>query len=139
MEVTPVPGTESGSAGIVPQSPFWSPDGRYLAFFVQTERAGATGESRLRTVDLQGGGVQTVCDLPSNNAGGSWNADGVMLVASQETKGIQRAGHRRLMPVTTLTCPATKCRTGFRNLPDGRHLFIRQTTERSEWAIRRLD
>jgi eukaryotic-like serine/threonine-protein kinase len=139
MEVTPVPGTESGNTGIVPQSPFWSPNGRHLAFFVQTERAGATGESRLRTVDLQGGVVQTVCDLPSNNAGGSWNADGVMLVASQESKGIQRVPATGGVPTQVTTLDASRNEVSHRFpqfLPDGRHFIYQvQTTDRSGWAI----
>jgi Tol biopolymer transport system component len=139
MEVTPVPGTEGGSAGIMPQAPFWSPDGRHLAFFVQTERVGAAGESRLRTVDLQGGTVQTVCDLPSNNAGGSWNGDGVMLVSSQESKGIQRvpASGGVPTPVTTLDESRNEVAHRFPQfLPDGRHFIYQvQTTDRSGWSI----
>src|SRR5688572_2187929 len=139
MEITPVPGTESGSSGLLPQSPFWSPNGRYLAFFVQTERVGREGESRLKTVDLQGGGVQTVCDLPSNNASGSWNADGIMLVSSQETKGIQRvpASGGVPAPVTALDASRNEVAHRFPQfLPDGRHfIFQVQTTDRKNWAF----
>jgi Tol biopolymer transport system component len=139
MEVTPVPGTEGGSAGLMPQSPFWSPNGRHLAFFVQTDRVGAQGESRLRTVDLQGGSVQTVCDLPSNNASGSWNADGVMLVSSQETKGIQRVPATGGVPAPVTTLDASRNEVSHRwpqFLPDGRHFIYQvQTTDRSGWAF----
>jgi Tol biopolymer transport system component len=46
--------------------PFWSPDGRAIGFFA--------GE-KLRTVSLDQGTVQAVCDAP-NGRGGTWNADG---------------------------------------------------------------
>ena len=138
MEVTPVPGTEANSGGLMPQSPFWSPDGRHLAFFVQTEVVGATARSRLRTVDLQGGIVQTVCDLPSNNAGGSWNSDGVLLVSSQETKGIQRVPATGGVPTPVTTLDASRNEVSHRFpqfLPDGRHFIYQiQTTDRSGWA-----
>jgi Tol biopolymer transport system component len=136
MEVTPIAGTESGPNGLMPQSPFWSPDGKRLAFFLQSESSGARGESRLRTVELQGGSSQAVCTLPSNNAGGSWNAGGVMLVSSQETKGIQRvpAGGGVPTPVTTLDAGRKEIAHLFPQfLPDGRHfIFQALTTNRAE-------
>jgi eukaryotic-like serine/threonine-protein kinase len=139
MEVTPLSGTESGGGGLLPQSPFWSPNGRHVAFFVQTERVGQEGASRLRTVDLQGGGVQTVCELPSNNASGSWNADGVMIVSSQETKGIQRvaASGGVPAPVTTLDTSRNEVAHRFPQfLPDGRHFIYQvQTIDRADWSI----
>ena len=139
MEVTPLAGTESGSGGLLPQSPFWSPNGRHVAFFVQTERVGEEGVSRLRTVDLQGGGVQTVCELPSNNASGSWNADGVMIVSSQATNGIQRVAASGGVPaqVTTLDTSRNEVAHRFPQfLPDGRHFIYQvQTTDREGWSI----
>ena len=139
MEVTPIPGTESGNSGLLPQSPFWSPNGRHVAFFVQTERVGMEGASRLKTVDLQGGGVQSVCELPSNNASGSWNADGVMLVSSQETKGIQRVPASGGIPAPVTTLDASRNEVAHRwpqFLPDGRHFIYQvQTTDRNGWAF----
>jgi hypothetical protein len=49
--------------------PFWSPDGRYLAFFA---------DGKLRKVEVSGGPVQTICDAPSGR-GGTWNKDGVIV------------------------------------------------------------
>jgi Tol biopolymer transport system component len=137
-QVTPVAGTESGINGLMPQSPFFSPDGQRLAYFMQTEVSGPTGNSRLRIVDLQGGTGRPVCELPSNNAGGSWNADGVILVSSQETKGIQRvsANGGALAPVTTLDTSRHEVAHLFPQfLPDGRHfLYETRTTDRADWA-----
>src|SRR6185437_14195522 len=56
-----IPGTEGA------YSPFFSPDGRSLAFF-----AGAS----LKKVDVAGGPVQTLCN--SSGAGANWAADGTI-------------------------------------------------------------
>jgi eukaryotic-like serine/threonine-protein kinase len=49
--------------------PFWSADGRSLAFFA---------DGKLKKLQLSGGQVQTVCDAPSGR-GGTWNKDGVIV------------------------------------------------------------
>jgi serine/threonine protein kinase len=49
--------------------PFWSPDGKSLGFFA---------DGRLKTLDLSGGPVQTLCEAPTGR-GGAWNKDGVIV------------------------------------------------------------
>ena len=49
--------------------PFWSADGRFLAFFA---------DGKLKKLDVSGGPVQTICDSPSGR-GGTWNKDGVIV------------------------------------------------------------
>src|SRR5262249_34696458 len=46
--------------------PFWSPDSRYIGFFV---------ESRLKKISAAGGPVDTLCDAPFSS-GGTWNSEG---------------------------------------------------------------
>lgn len=53
------------------QYPFWSPDGRFLAFFA---------EGKLKKIDISGEAVQTITDAPTGR-GGSWNQDGLILFA----------------------------------------------------------
>ncbi len=62
----PLGGTEGA------RYPFWSPDGRSIAFF--------TG-ARLSRLDLGGGAPQVITSLLGFGRGGTWNADGVILVA----------------------------------------------------------
>jgi eukaryotic-like serine/threonine-protein kinase len=67
LEVRPLPGTEI--VGPAPPPPFWSPDGRFVAW---------DAGGRLKKLDVSGGLPQTLCDLPSGSVavGGSWNQAG---------------------------------------------------------------
>jgi Tol biopolymer transport system component len=51
--------------------PFWSPDGRSLAFFK---------DGKLKKLDIASGAVQTICDAPDAR-GGSWGSEGQILFA----------------------------------------------------------
>jgi eukaryotic-like serine/threonine-protein kinase len=65
---TPIGGTDGAG------SPFFSPDGRHVAFLVQG--------TRLRTVSLDGGPVLTLSDSV-NSTGGGWGADGYIYVEGE--------------------------------------------------------
>ncbi|HEY2664921.1 MAG TPA: protein kinase, partial [Candidatus Binataceae bacterium] len=66
--------TEIPTPGSNVIGPFWSPDGRQIAFF---------SRGNLQKVDLSGGSPVTICtfDTQSGRFGGTWNRDGVILVA----------------------------------------------------------
>jgi len=64
--------------------PFWSPDGRFLAFFA---------EGKLKKLDVSGELVQTLCDAPSAR-GGTWNEDGVIVFTPEATLGAGRGLYR---------------------------------------------
>jgi Tol biopolymer transport system component len=53
------------------QSPFWSPDSRFLAFFAK---------GKLKKIDVAGGPPQTLCDA-SFEGTGSWSGEGTILFA----------------------------------------------------------
>jgi eukaryotic-like serine/threonine-protein kinase len=62
-----LPGTEGASF------PFWSADSRSLAFFTQ---------ARVRRISVDGGPARTVTEFSGTPRGGSWNGDGVILLAT---------------------------------------------------------
>ena len=66
----PVPGTDDARV------PFWSPDGRSIAFF-----AGG----KLRRMAATGGSVVTICDVEERSFGGSWGRNGDILL---EMRGV---------------------------------------------------
>ncbi len=90
---------------------FWAPDSRRIGFF-------AFG--KLKTIDLQGGAVTTVCEV-SAGRGASWNGDGTILVTTASI------GPLMMVPASGGTLvPLTKLRPGDTNhrwpffLPDGK-------------------
>ena len=70
-----VPGTDGA------RSPFFSPDGRSIAFFA---------DDALRRVSLDDGAHTVVCDAPSGSAGGAWGADGTIVFAPLQGRGLLR-------------------------------------------------
>ncbi|MGC2421096.1 MAG: protein kinase [Candidatus Acidiferrales bacterium] len=67
LEAQPMPGTEGAIL------PFWSPDSRTIGFF--------TLDGKLEKAPISGGPPQMLCDA-YDGYGGTWNADGVILFAS---------------------------------------------------------
>jgi len=62
-EVRPIPGTDGAS------SPFFSPDGQAVGFFVN---------EKLKTVTLRGGEPRTICEANFPRPTGSWGDDGMI-------------------------------------------------------------
>jgi Tol biopolymer transport system component len=119
LEARPLNGTDtSANGGDAQQQPFFSPDGRFVAYF-----SGA--ESALKRVPVAGGPVERLATLPTQNCGGTWRGD-VILVASAGTKGIQRlpASGGPLAPVTTLDQSRGEVAHLWPQfLPDGEHFI----------------
>jgi Tol biopolymer transport system component len=107
--VQPLAGTEDATY------PFWSPDGKYIAFF-----AG----DKLRKVPAFGGTVQTLCDAPEAR-GGSWSVNDVIVFAPAPFSGLMKvpAAGGTPVSVTKLGEPGASHRLpSF--LPDGRHVLF---------------
>jgi hypothetical protein len=104
----PLPGTEDAD------EPFWSPDGRFLAFF-------AGGE--LRKLEVATGIGQTLCAAPDPR-GGTWGSRGEILFGTTVSAGLRRvrAGGGPVEVVSTVDFGHGEQSHRFPCfLPDGRH------------------
>ncbi len=69
---TPLAGTESSSSAS-PFLPFFSPDGEWIAFFA---------DGKIKKVPAEGGSAITLGDASRNPFGGSWGADGNIILGT---------------------------------------------------------
>jgi Tol biopolymer transport system component len=113
-----LPGTEDA------ENPFWSPDGRSLAFFAQR---------KLKRIDLESGAIQTVCDA-SLGRGGSWGREGVILFTGVTTS-ISRVAASGGTPSEATKLEASRGDFLYRFpqfLPDGRRFLVFLSTAKPE-------
>jgi serine/threonine protein kinase len=102
--------------------PFWSGDGRFLAFFA---------DGKLKKLEISGGPVQVVCDAPSGR-GGTWNKDGVIVFTPDARSGV---GLYRVSASGGVVTPLSKLDKSRRELshrwpmflPDGTHYLYMAT------------
>jgi len=110
-EVHEVPGTNGSNA------PFWSPDGREIAFFA---------EGKLKALAADGGPVRTICDV-ADGRGGSWGRSGIIIFSPSRGGPIFRvpAEGGSPVPVTSSTAESNIALVGSHRwphfLPDGEH------------------
>jgi Tol biopolymer transport system component/tRNA A-37 threonylcarbamoyl transferase component Bud32 len=110
----PIAGTEGGIL------PFWSPDSAVVGFAAGNE---------IRKVGVAGGALQRVCALPRPGFnGGTWNAQGTIILASGGASGtlfsVPAAGGQ---PTPFTTLDASRAETVHflpQFLPDGRHVLF---------------
>jgi Tol biopolymer transport system component len=123
LESRSLPGTESAA------SPFWSPDSRFIAF-------GAA--SKLKRIDVSGGPVQTVCDLPVPVGMGFWGLDGFMIVGNRGAgPGLWRvsASGGKASLITKVNVAGQERAHGFPVLlPDGKHFLYTRLSSIAENA-----
>jgi Tol biopolymer transport system component len=109
LEARPLDGTEEAAY------PFWSPDGRRLAFFAR---------GKLKRIDPSGGPPQLLCDAASPR-GGSWGSRGTIVFSVNAGGEIHRVPEGGGQPAN-LSHLATRPGQTHRwpsFLPDGRHFL----------------
>jgi eukaryotic-like serine/threonine-protein kinase len=95
--------------------PFWSFDGRSVAFFA---------DGKLKAVDISGSSAQVIADAPFGR-GGAWGADGTIVFAPATQDRIYRVNVNGGTP-TPLTTLDSALHTSHRwpfFLPDGKHFL----------------
>ena len=121
-------------------SPFWSPDGREIAFFA---------DGKLKRVAADGGPVQIICDA-EDGRGGSWGSSNMIIFAATRGSPIFRVSPDGGAPVAiTRSAPASNIpEVGSHRwpffLPDGQHFLYNSSpsgscTGRSEMRFASLD
>ena len=108
LSLDALPGTEGATF------PFWSPDGRSIAFF--------TGD-KLKRLDVGGGPAVTVADAPQAR-GGTWSASGIILFAPSFNSPLFQvpASGGTPVAVTKMNAKYTTHRWPW-FLPDGQHFL----------------
>jgi Tol biopolymer transport system component len=105
-----LPGTEGAAR------PFWSPDSRYLAFFVGKQ---------LKKVPASGGPPQLISDSVVGSDG-SWSRQGVIVFDASSTDPIRRVSAAGGVPAEVATPDTSQGETGVGwpiFLPDGKHFL----------------
>ena len=118
-ESVPIPGTQGPGV----QTPFFSADGRWVAFFSLETR-------ELKRIPVDGGVAVTICQSPAgssdSNFGASWTADNQILFATPE--GVFRVSADGGTPQKIVRLNAGETVHGPQLLPDGEHLLMTITT-----------
>jgi Tol biopolymer transport system component len=107
-QATMLPNTEDAA------TPFWSPDGHYLAFIA---------DSKLKKISTSGGDAQTLAD-DVHSGSGDWSLDGVILFCKQNFGPISQipASGGPVSPATKLQ-PSEVAHLSPSFLPDGKHFL----------------
>jgi Tol biopolymer transport system component len=103
--------------------PFWAPDGRRIGFF---------SAGKLKTVDVFGGPVTTLCDAPDAR-GGTWNENGVIVFTPKLRCGLHRVPASGGDPIefTKVEQPTHSTHRWPWFMPDGEHILFLAASHRN--------
>jgi len=104
------------------ESPFWSPDSRFVGFF-------APGEGQLKKVDVAGGPARAICPAAVSTPS-VWHRNGTILFAQDDT-GIFRVSADGGTPIQVTRLDSTRREINHlwpAWLPDGRHFLYTATS-----------
>jgi serine/threonine protein kinase len=124
-EPIPIPGTQNTYA----YTPFFSPDGRWVAFFARpnpgdTPTPEARGE--LKRIPVEGGAAVTISPLLGATFGASWTGNDQILFAVPD--GVFRVAATGGTPQKLVDLKEGEAAYGPQLLPDGDHLLLTVTT-----------
>ncbi|HEX7153713.1 MAG TPA: protein kinase [Thermoanaerobaculia bacterium] len=118
----PLVGAESGTY------PFWSPDGRQIAFFA---------DGKLKKIDVAGGPPTVICDAASAR-GGSWSGDTILFAGRYTPVMRVPASGGTPVAVTRLVKGAEVSHRWPHFLPDGKHFLYVASATGSESTRNRI-
>ena len=118
VEAQPLPGTEGASF------PFWSPDGRFIAFF---------SGGKLKKIDTTGGVPQVLCNAAFGR-GGAWNPEGIIVFGQSNSPISRVSASGGVATAATKFDPdqAVTQQNWPQFLPDGRHFLYYQFGSKPE-------
>ena len=114
-ESRPLAGTDDVSS-----APFWSPDSRFIAYAAGGAFGNQAG-NKLNKIDVGGGTPLTLCGLPGQYRGGTWNSSGDILF------GVTLLGIWRVPDTGGTPARMTTEGTLPTFLPDGQHFVYTRT------------
>ena len=106
-DARPLPGTDRGRV------PFWSADGRSIGFFA---------DGTFKRIDIETGSVRDLLNAIVSS-GGTWNREGVILLAMGNVQPIWRVLADGGEPIAVTRTVAGSSHRTPRFLPDGRHFL----------------
>jgi serine/threonine-protein kinase len=116
VDSRPIDGTNQDAA-----NPFFSPDGRWIGFFANTD-------NKLKKISITGGTAVTICDCEFM-LGASWTVDNQILYASpQKGKGIFRVSANGGKPELVVAAKPDETMVEPQLLPDGDHVLYTVST-----------